>query len=88
MFSCKFCEISKNIFLYRTSPVAASKLSKLNGIETIFRVKNKIHKLPRSPICFNWLWINISKFNMLGVSSKAIKASCHFVDFLVNFEEF
>ena len=25
MFSCEFCEISKNIFLYRTPPVAASE---------------------------------------------------------------
>ena len=24
MFSCEFCEISKNTFLYRTPPVAAS----------------------------------------------------------------
>ena len=24
MFSCEFCEISKNTFFYRTSPVAAS----------------------------------------------------------------
>ena len=25
VFSCEFCEISKNTFSYRTSPVAASK---------------------------------------------------------------
>ena len=25
MFSCEFCEISKNIFSYRTTPVAASE---------------------------------------------------------------
>ena len=24
LFSCEFCEISKNTFLYRTAPVAAS----------------------------------------------------------------
>ena len=26
MFSCEFCEISKNTFFYRTPPVAASEL--------------------------------------------------------------
>ena len=26
MFSCEFCEISKNTFFYRTPPVAASKI--------------------------------------------------------------
>ena len=26
MFSCEFCEISKNSFSYRTHPVAASEL--------------------------------------------------------------
>ena len=25
VFSCEFCEITKNIFFYRTPPVAASK---------------------------------------------------------------
>ena len=28
MFSCEFCEISKNTFFYRTPPVAASEVSK------------------------------------------------------------
>ena len=28
VFSCEFCEISKNIFSYRTPPVAASLLHK------------------------------------------------------------
>ena len=28
VFSCEFCEISKNIFFYRTPPVAASRVSK------------------------------------------------------------
>ena len=28
VFSCEFCEISKNIFFHRTPPVAASSLSK------------------------------------------------------------
>ena len=27
VFSCEFCEISKNIFFYRTAPVTASELS-------------------------------------------------------------
>ena len=27
VFSCEFCEISKNTFSYRTSPVAASEMS-------------------------------------------------------------
>ena len=29
VFSCEFCEISKNIFFYRTHPVAASVLSNI-----------------------------------------------------------
>ena len=28
VFSCEFCEISKNIFFYRTAPVAASEVFK------------------------------------------------------------
>ena len=35
MFSCEFCEISKNIFSYRTPPVAASE-------KTLKQLKSKI----------------------------------------------
>ena len=31
MFSCEFCEISRNTFSYRTTPVAASDLTKNLG---------------------------------------------------------
>ena len=32
MFSCEFCEISRNTFSYRTTPVAASDLTKNLGL--------------------------------------------------------
>ena len=32
MFSCKFCEISKETFFYRTPPVAASEFSVMNSV--------------------------------------------------------
>ena len=33
MFSCEFCEIRKNTFSYRTSPMAASVLSFLDKVQ-------------------------------------------------------
>ena len=37
MFSCEFCEISKNTFFYRTPPVAASEyLKECSGQYSVF----------------------------------------------------
>ena len=39
VFSCEFCEISKDTFLHRTPPVAASVLGKNNALKTsVFQV--------------------------------------------------
>ena len=38
VFSCEFCEIFKNTFSYRTSPVAASEMSLHRNVDE----KNKI----------------------------------------------
>ena len=37
MFSCEFCEISKNTFSYRTPPVAASVNRHINGGKVHFK---------------------------------------------------
>ena len=42
VFSCKFCEISKNTFLYRTPLAAASEVTEF------FWTDNKIHSLLES----------------------------------------
>ena len=38
VFSCEFCEISKNTFSYRTPPVAASVLSYKDGSCVIAKI--------------------------------------------------
>ena len=51
VFSCQFCEISKNTFSYRTSPVAASEPCIYSSQESLFsnnwllRVLRKVHLL-------------------------------------------
>ena len=43
MFSCKFYNISKNTFSYRTPPVAASELCQgisINGFRSLFLTEN------------------------------------------------
>ena len=48
VFSCKFCEISKSTFSYRTRPVAASDFSKLTPSQSQMfdKVLNKTLWLP------------------------------------------
>ena len=41
VFSCEFCEISKNTFSYRATPVAASMLSFRNSEGRLFSKKFK-----------------------------------------------
>ena len=46
MFSCEFCEISKNTFFHRTPPVAASELIKKCCFKLfrILQIEHIIHK--------------------------------------------
>ena len=49
VFSCEFCEISKNTFFHRTHMVAASEVHK-----TMFMIKARKHKFTDYLFPFNW----------------------------------
>ena len=49
VFSCEFCEISKNIFFYRTPPVAAYKVRKNFAYETYSEKKRSVHEIKTTP---------------------------------------
>ena len=45
VFSCEFCEISKNIFTYRTSPMAASDNCNVKKKLSVYIIKQILFKL-------------------------------------------
>ena len=71
--SCKFCEISKNIFSYRTPPVAASakrcsESGTRNRQQRIFRkVWTTFIQNVDQKINFWWLWWNLGKVSFLQI---------------------
>ena len=50
VFSCEFCDISKNIFFYRTPPVAAYKVRKNFAYETYSEKKGLYMKSKQLPL--------------------------------------
>ena len=46
VFSCEFCEISKNTFFYRTPPVAASVHATFKNLDLKIEISYVLMKLP------------------------------------------
>ena len=60
MFSCEFCEISKNNFSYRTPPLAASGNTFLSEVNILYNFNQDLHQITQQ-MCLSHLTDKILK---------------------------
>ena len=60
VFSCEFCEISKNTFSYRTPPLAASGNTFLSEVNILYNFNQDLHQITQQ-MCLSHLTDKILK---------------------------